>query len=428
MTQPQLLGRQWSGISGDLEQPGDDLGMGTPRKNRRDSASEGAVCSDYEVDLRMGDWEMRMEEDASPHEKRTASGVRSLDSGRQILMSWRLRRGYVIYCLLCLVLSGFLFLYTMMQGHALEWQFDLYRHQLWEEIVELVLGVSIVTETVFTYRVVGFDAFFRNKWCVFDMVLSVLTVLSWLFIVTKSNAWIEHLEGYLEMPLLAIRFALQPLRVISTFMALHKARKIQKQQKRIEFEAIPSLEEVSMRGLTEFESEISMLHPCIPLSVRYNQWHLGYKPSQHGLSLQTMYRRLSGAGPVLILLRDDRDDVYGALAARIRKGSTKHFSGYGRKSTEETCYFVFDRYLQVHYYASEDADACPAFYCDDDMFCFGSALVVKGDFLRGSSSPCSGYHTSRPLGKSTDFVIKSIEVWVFAPLPEEVTLDKVVTV
>eukprot|EP00397_Hematodinium_sp_SG-2012_P006866 GEMP01006903.1.p1 GENE.GEMP01006903.1~~GEMP01006903.1.p1 ORF type:complete len:430 (+),score=69.98 GEMP01006903.1:57-1346(+) len=372
---------------------------------RGDANSDSEHSSDYEVDLKIA-------ASSSP-----TSNVANYHSARRVLLSWRLRPCYVIYCLTCLVVSAFLFLYTMIQGHLLDWNFNLYRRALWEEVLEVLLGISIVTETSVTYRVVGRQAFFRSKWCIVDLIISSLTVASWTMILFTSTAVMSHLEGNLEMPVLALRFGLQPMRVLSTFMALHKSRKMQSSgRQKLNFEMVKIEDDVVMDAQTKFKDFIGQILPELPLSLRFNKWYLAYSPNVHGISLHTMFRRLEDAGECIVLIRDHGGQVIGGLAPSIHRAG-------GPAHTVEDCApcFVFNQKMDVFYY--QPKNPMPPLYCDDNMVSFGRALTISSDMLHGSSKACDAYETLAPLGVDSEFVIKSLEIWAFQPVKHDDGLD-----
>ena len=52
-----------------------------------------------------------------------------------------------------------------------------------------------------------------------------------------------------------------------------------------------------------------------PLLKEASTWTLLYSTNQHGISLSTLYRLTSGAGPLLIVIKDEFDDIFGAFVS-----------------------------------------------------------------------------------------------------------------
>jgi len=387
----------------------DDLDLSRP-------STQTSQYSEFEVDMKLGGGVLNVSHDGMS-EPRNGQGVHVINHSRRVLLSWRLKPCYVVYCLFCLVASAVLFLYTLSQGHAADWKEDLYKTFTWVEAIELFLGVSIVIETSITYRVVGWRAFFRDKWCLFDLVISALTVISWFFILCTAQNWATHIEGDLEMPLIAIRFGLQPLRVISTFMALYKTRRMQRNATDVHFEMVSLADDLQLDADTAFRDVAVQISSYLPVSLRFNQWYLAYSPKIHGLSIHTMYRRLQSAGECLVIVRDHRHCVFGGFAPGIQRQQRRSFvTNSEGLPMDNTPYFVFDKRLNIHFYQE---DPMPPIYCDDRMISFGRALTIDSDFLHGSSQPCNAYGTIEYLGSNDEFIIQDLEIWCFQPIVDE---------
>lgn len=356
----------------------------------------------------------------SHSDERTTGSHRShgLNRTRQFLISWRLKPCYITYCICCLAASSLLFIYTIIRGHASNWQEDLYNELTWTEWLELFIGFSIVIETFISYRVAGRHVFFRDKWCVFDLLLSALTLLSWVFILCSTLEWASWFEDDLEMPLLATRFGLQPLRVVSTFMTLYKSRKMQREGNDVHFEMTSVADDIQTDQPTEFKEQLLSLVSFLPVSLRFQQWYLAYSPEVHGLSIHTLYRRLEGIGAALIILRDDKNAVIGGFTSN---GINSKVQRSEKNTTDSSSSFVFDKRLNVYYYRE---DPMPALFCNDTMLSFGRALTINSDFLRGSSTACNAYTTVEFLGSNDEFVITHLEIWCWEPIVDEATMQE----
>lgn len=54
----------------------------------------------------------------------------------------------------------------------------------------------------------------------------------------------------------------------------------------------------------------------LPASLRWRSaWRLAYSPHVHGVSIQTLHRRMSSEGPFLLLMQDHNDQVFGGFAS-----------------------------------------------------------------------------------------------------------------
>jgi len=386
----------------------DDLDLSRPG-SAKNSDEQHSSYSEFEVDMKLGG---TFNNEVAGRHGQSVRVTRDTSRTRRILLSWRLKPCYIAYCLLCLVASAFLFLYTLAQGHAADWKEDLYKEFTWVEAIELFLGVSIVAETSITYRVVGNRAFFRDKWCVFDLIISTLTGISWFFIFFTAQNWATHIEGDVEMPLLATRFGLQPLRVLSTFMALYKSRRMQKSQEDVHFEMVSLCDDIQMDAETVFRDVAVQIAGYLPVSLRFNQWYLAYSPKVHGLSINTLYRRMETAGDCLLIVKDRENCVFGGFSSGIRR----HQPGGHQEVQDNSSCFVFDKRLMTHHYKE---NPMPPMYCDDKMISFGRALTIDADFLRGSSKPCNAYGTIEYLGSNDEFIIQNLEIWCFRPIIDE---------
>ncbi|CAD7950831.1 unnamed protein product [Amoebophrya sp. A120] len=150
---------------------------------------------------------------------------------RRQLLTWRLSKSYVLYCLLLLVASTFLLFYNLKRwvqyGHLPEWD----RH-VWEEWLEIGITVCLTAETATTLYLLGFRKFMRSYWLRFDLaVVVVLWVCVFLvaasklgWVMTDKNAETKKQEDSmfenLELPFLILRFTVQPLRVVSQITQL----------------------------------------------------------------------------------------------------------------------------------------------------------------------------------------------------------------
>ncbi|CAK0900420.1 unnamed protein product [Prorocentrum cordatum] len=109
----------------------------------------------------------------------------------------------------------------------------------WEEVTEVTIGVLIVSETLLTLRVVGIRDFFCNCWCVFDLLVAALTVVSVGYALEHVGRHGNIAEA--NVPLLMLRFVLQPARVFAAVASTWRTRRMQNHvdELRVDFDSLP---------------------------------------------------------------------------------------------------------------------------------------------------------------------------------------------
>lgn len=132
------------------------------------------------------------------------------------------------------------------------WNLPQWKHHFWEEVLEVTLGACMVLETLLTLWVLGFKPFFRNCWCIFDFMVMLATAV--------SIGWgLEHIgrKGEIteaDVPLLCLRFVLQPARIIAVCMSARRTREMQKvDELQVDFGALES----SNPGLSTLEGQLN---------------------------------------------------------------------------------------------------------------------------------------------------------------------------
>ncbi|XP_058143037.1 TLD domain-containing protein 2 isoform X2 [Dasypus novemcinctus] len=157
-------------------------------------------------------------------------------------------------------------------------------------------------------------------------------------------------------------------------------------------------------------AEASQLSPHLPPRVAGNSWHLAFRTSRDGCSLRSLYRRMEGhGGPVLLLLRDQDGQLFGAFsssALRLSKG----FYGTG-----ETFLFSFAPQLKVFKWTGSNSFFVKG---DLDSLMMGSGsgrfgLWLDGDLYHGGSHPCATFN-NEVLARQEEFCIKELEAWVLS--------------
>lgn len=170
---------------------------------------------------------------AQPH--RCCAG----DTARHAILTWRLQRPYLAYCICCSFATLVLLLWNLYKGIQNKWNLPQWKHHRWEEVLEVALGACMVLETLLTLRVLGVKPFFRDTWCIFDFVVMLATVVSISYGLIHIGRKGEITEA--DVPLLCLRFVLQPARVLAVCMAARRTRRMQQADElQVDFNALES--------------------------------------------------------------------------------------------------------------------------------------------------------------------------------------------
>ncbi|KAK3087028.1 hypothetical protein FSP39_000610 [Pinctada imbricata] len=154
---------------------------------------------------------------------------------------------------------------------------------------------------------------------------------------------------------------------------------------------------------------IQMINKHMPARTVGYPWTLNYSTDQHGFSLKTLYRDMHKMdSPVLMVVKDTRDNIFGALTSCELKQSD-HFYGTG-----ESFLFTFWPEFKVFRWTG-----------DNSLFIKGSSesiaigagqglfgLWLDGDLYHGRTNRCETYDND-VLTESEDFVVKAFEAWIF---------------
>jgi hypothetical protein len=173
----------------------------------------------------------------------------------------------------------------------------------------------------------------------------------------------------------------------------------------------PQLTEASqVLGTLEIRQPYLQLSLHLPPRVASGLWSLVFCTSRDGFSLRSLYRQMEGhTGPVLLLLRDQDGQIFGAFsssALRLSKG----FYGTG-----ETFLFSFSPQLKVFKWTGSNSFFVKG---DLDSLMIGSGsgqfgLWLDGDLYRGGSHPCATFN-NEVLARQEQFCIKELEAWVLS--------------
>jgi hypothetical protein len=180
------------------------------------------------------------------------------ETSRYLLLSWRMRPPYLAYSTVCALVSLGLLVFNLVQGFKRNWHLPTWQHHPLEEATELALCGALVVEVVLTHRLLGTQAFLANSWCVFDAGVAGLSVVSMLYALTHLGSDGELAQA--SLPLLVLRFFLQPLRVCALVNQTLQARSL-RDLEAVDFTSRPeellgesARVSASLRSVAEYEA------------------------------------------------------------------------------------------------------------------------------------------------------------------------------
>ncbi|XP_034176829.1 TLD domain-containing protein mustard isoform X6 [Osmia lignaria lignaria] len=164
-------------------------------------------------------------------------------------------------------------------------------------------------------------------------------------------------------------------------------------------------------GTTEILSDEHREQLCrhLPARAEGYLWTLVFSTSQHGFSLNSMYRKMAKIeSPILLVIEDTEGNVFGALTSCALHVSD-HFYGTG-----ESLLFRFTPRFQAFNWTGDNLyfikgnNESLAIGAGDGKF----GLWLDGDLYQGRTQSCSTYG-NEPLAPREDFVVKTLECWAF---------------
>nr|KAJ3419214.1 oxidation resistance protein 1 [Polyrhizophydium stewartii] len=167
--------------------------------------------------------------------------------------------------------------------------------------------------------------------------------------------------------------------------------------------------DIKIRGRSDAGEAVAVL--VFEIIEQASSLDLLYSIEQHGISLNTLYRRCAEAGPVLIAIRDANSNVFGAFASESL-GVKQGFFGNGgcflwKQSPESGAVTVFPA-TGVNDYLVLNETHCIAFGGGQGRF----GLWIDDELFNGHSEPCETF-ANEPLSSTADFHIVALEVWGF---------------
>ncbi|XP_072396845.1 oxidation resistance protein 1 isoform X2 [Diabrotica undecimpunctata] len=164
-------------------------------------------------------------------------------------------------------------------------------------------------------------------------------------------------------------------------------------------------------GTTEILKDHHRENLCrhLPARAEGYAWTLIFSTSQHGFSLNSMYRKMFKLeSPILMVIEDTDNNVFGALTSCALQVSD-HFYGTG-----ESLLFSFTPEFKVFNWTGENLYFIKG---NNESISIGAGdgkfgLWLDGDLYIGRSESCKTYGND-PLTPKIDFVVKTLECWAF---------------
>jgi len=366
---------------------------------------------------------------------------------------------YLVYCIFCCALTATLLVITLWEGSQPRREASFWRRKLrpWEEAGEAFVGTALCTETLMPMLALGARRYLRDRWRFLDVAVACLTLVCGVFFMFRRA--IHHAGDLVEdidVPILALRFALQPLRMVSTASMVVRARR-RVHVKRDEPPPIvdPRRPSALLRSALTVEMAAE-LRDFLPSYLRFNEWTLVYSPQLHGTSINTFYRQQ--IGPNLLVVQDAQGGIFGGFATetwRPQNGAYGHGEGFvfvarrneddagARSRSASVCSDDgspcsspcrqssapdFPVCVEMTSMDSEKSQNVQVFWAvpltgriiqwsNSNMLGFGRAVTLCDDFIRGASERCDAYE-SPPLSlpaNGGEFIVRSLECWYVGP-------------
>ncbi|XKL62053.1 hypothetical protein PGB90_001886 [Kerria lacca] len=166
-----------------------------------------------------------------------------------------------------------------------------------------------------------------------------------------------------------------------------------------------------LNGNTEILAEEHRRQLCrhLPARAEGYAWSLVFSTSQHGFSLNSMYRKMNRIdSPILVVIQDTESNVFGTLTSCTLRVSD-HFYGNG-----ESLLFTFTPEFQVYNWTGENLYFIKG---NNESLSIGAGdgkfgIWLDGDLYQGRTEACNTYG-NEPLVPQQDFVVKTLECWAF---------------
>eukprot|EP01112_Ceratiomyxa_fruticulosa_P011991 TRINITY_DN3301_c0_g3_i1.p1 TRINITY_DN3301_c0_g3~~TRINITY_DN3301_c0_g3_i1.p1 ORF type:complete len:275 (+),score=45.50 TRINITY_DN3301_c0_g3_i1:493-1317(+) len=175
------------------------------------------------------------------------------------------------------------------------------------------------------------------------------------------------------------------------------------------------------------ETNLRFLAKSLPGKDYREAWTLLYASKKHGQSFNRFMTHTTGAGPTLIIIRDDGGHVFGGFASETWKDAYPKF--YGNSSS-----FVFQIHPETKIYHPTGINQNFQYLNHDtktlyngvgqggaiDFFCWGIGEDFEAGQTRGTPNTTFGCH---PLGHASEWRLDCMEVWE-VKAPENLTYEQ----
>ncbi|GBG84627.1 hypothetical protein CBR_g38909 [Chara braunii] len=155
------------------------------------------------------------------------------------------------------------------------------------------------------------------------------------------------------------------------------------------------------------DGHFKALAAALPPRIRLSGWVLLYSSLRDGISLSTLYRKVSKRGPCVLVARDSNQYVFGCFTSEEWKPGQKYY-GNGE------C-FVFQVHPELVAYRWTRANHLFMFSTHNHLAIGGGtnySLFIDTDLATGRSGECETFG-SKPLASSKEFELVYVEVWGF---------------
>ncbi|KAH7649744.1 Oxr1p like TLDc domain containing [Cryptosporidium bovis] len=217
------------------------------------------------------------------------------------------------------------------------------------------------------------------------------------------------------------------------------------------------------------ESMVDEITSYLPIVLALRRWQLSYCSKLHGISFGSFYRKVSGKGPSILVVRDTDGVVFGAFISESIRNSANYYgtgemfvftykqlsnnikqtvnkdisniSEFSQTYTGTSDFFsefaveccTKDKQNKTNLEGEVEQNSretqklksrlsvfpwsgknCFYIYTDNSRIAIGGggsySLAIDGEFFRGWSSPCSTYD-SPSLSNREDFLVNAFQVW-----------------
>ena len=151
--------------------------------------------------------------------------------------------------------------------------------------------------------------------------------------------------------------------------------------------------------------QMKSLREALPGMYRTRAWSLAYSTKRDGTSLKSLYRRSSGKGVTVLVVRDGGGAIFGAFCTEAWKVHARYV-GTGES-------FVFTLAPEGMKYAWSGENDYYMFGAADSLSVGGGsahAIRLEEDLLQGSSGECETFQ-SPSLASENMFRTSRIELW-----------------